>query len=540
MKPYLESELYVPDEGNPSTAKLWIIGESPGYDEVMEGKPFIGKSGELLRATLASNNISLTDVFLTNLCHYRPKGNKFELLKGSEELAEGISDLTHLLLKYKPNLIVALGAHALYFLTKKHGIAAHRGSVLASDYSGIKCIPSYHPAYVLRDSQAFPIFQADFNRIAREYQTPVISAIKWDFTYGKDSTLPALVDSYESAEYLAVDIESVKESTTIICVGFARSGTEAISIPLETGSDKEQIQRLLLSKAKKIFHFGTFDVTMLRLNGFTVENYTDDTIIAAHVLEPELPRDLGYVASIYTDIPAYKEEGRSNIPADTKGWSLKRNKEDLYIYNCKDVCATYLALFAELKDLRELGLEEFYRYEMEVVGMTIEMGLNGMLRDSIRHRLIQEALLKKQALLQQMLNVICGTNININSPKQMATVLYSGLKLPTRKNQEGKVTADNDALVSLISHIKTHLSHLKTTGAITEWKMKLAFVEISIKMRGVSKMLSSYFNIEISEDNRVRSTYKVAGTESGRLSASKFVDGTGLNSQTIPREALEL
>lgn len=539
MKPYLESEVYVPNDGDPATAKLWIIGDFPEFDDVQSKQPFIGRAGGLLRETLGRYNISNNDVFYTNLCHYRPKNNIFGLLSKTPELASGLSELTKLLTTHRPNLIVTAGNDALNILCAKEGIAAYRGSILKSSF-GHKCIPIYHPSYILRDAGSFPIFAHDIELISNEMQHDIITEWKWDFHYGDDIELPFLVDEFEQAEYLSVDIESVKESSNIICVGFAISGTRAISIPLIDGTTRNWIQRLLSSNAKKIFHFGTFDVSMLRINGFTVINYTDDTIIAAHILEPELPRDLGFITSIYTKIPYYKTEGKKNIPSDTKGWSVKRNKEDLYIYNCKDVVATYQCYFAMCVDLITEKLDDLYRYEMEVVGFTIEMGLNGLLRDNERHDTLKVALEIKQTKFQTMLNMICGTVVNINSPKQMTTVLFKGLGLPERRNQEGNLTADNDALVSLISHIKTRLNELKTEEKKNEWKLKLAFVEISIKLRGITKMLNSYFNIPISLDGRVRSTYKAAGTESGRLSASKFVDGTGLNSQTLPREAIEL
>ena len=535
MKPYLESEVYVPSEGDPASL-LWLIGEAPGYDETVERKPFVGRAGQLLDQVLSANGIQRSKCFITNLCHYRPKGNKFELLSGTFELQQGILELNDLRAKYKPNLIVCLGNAPLSYICERNGITAWRGSILES--SGIKCIPTFHPAYTLRDPLGYPILLNDFARIAKERLTPNVPSIEWNFQYGK-GIHSGIIDYYLNSPTLAVDIESVKESSEIICVGFARSNTEAISIAASSPHEREWIQRLLSCDAQKIFHFGTFDTTMLRMNGYEIKNYVHDTIIQAHILNPELPRDLGFLTSIYTNIPYYKSEGRSNIPSDTKGWTSKRNKEELYIYNCKDCCATYQVYEVQKEEIEaDADFKRLYEYEMELVQCTNEIGMNGMLRDPIQFRTLKNQLEVKQQTLKAHMDIIVG--MNVNSPKQVQHVLYNVFKLPKRTNREsGNLTSDNDALISLINVIKTKLNELKMPSAINEWKVRLAFVQLVIQLRGVEKLISSYINILISPDGRVRSLYKVAGTETGRLSCSKYVDGTGCNMQTIPRETAD-
>jgi DNA polymerase I-like protein with 3'-5' exonuclease and polymerase domains len=114
--------------------------------------------------------------------------------------------------------------------------------------------------------------------------------------------------------------------------------------------------------------------------------------------------------------------------------------------------------------------------------------------------------------------------------------LYKTLALPIKTNKEGAITADEDALVSLIATCRRRLDELKTDAARTPWIIRLGVLRAILKIRGYEKMLSSYINVTPSPDGRVRSIYNVTGTETTRWSASSWYDRSGLNAQTIPRE----
>lgn len=447
-------------------------------------------------------------------------------------------------------LQVLVGEQALADHCNVHEINDYRGSIMPT-VSGCKCVAIKYPSDAYYNGVQYAILDMDFSRIVDEAKKPMkFPELPWDFITG-DSVTEAIVSIFEQAEFLAVDIESVKATQQIICVGFAMSPWKAISIYLRYDHERMWIARLLRCNAKKIFHFGSFDTTMLELSALPTENYTDDTIIQAHVLAPELPRDLGFLSSIYTRIPYFKSEGRTNIPGDAKAWSAKRDKESLLTYNCKDCCATFQIWQAQRQLIEEdPDHSHIYAYEMEMIPVAREIGMNGMLLDAERNYTLKEALRTKQQRYQEALTTICnGVEININSPKQVQLALYEGLGLPkkykpaSKKQQEEGIdrtlTSDNDALISLISTIKTELGKLKTEKARRPWEIRYHFVTITLLMRGVNKLLSSY--IEITTHNgRVKSLYKVPGTETGRWSCSKFIDDTGLNAQTLPREAITI
>ena len=443
-------------------------------------------------------------------------------------------------------LNVLVGEEALARCCNVHGIDDYRGSIVSST-TGAKCIPIKYPSDAYYNGVQYAILDFDFARIVEEARDLSFPNTPFEFTTGSDVSELDIV-LMEQAEYLACDIESVKATSEIICVGFASGPWKAISIFNNTPQGREWIQRLLRCNARKIFHFGSFDTTMLELDGYDCTQYTDDTIIQAHVLAPELPRDLGFLSSIYTKIPYFKSEGRTNIPGDAKAWSAKRDKTSLLVYNCKDCCATY-----QIYQAQKVLIEEnpnhlhIYNYEMEMVPVAREIGMNGMLLDFDRNRLIKEHLETKKLKLTSAMSIICGGPINTASPKQMQAALYEGLGLPAKykpaskkKKEEGihsTLTTDNDALVSLVSAVKTQLNTLKTEKAKEPWKLRYHFITIAIQLRGLDKLIGSYIDIT-THAGRIKSLYKVNGTETGRWSCAQFIDGSGLNAQTVPREEL--
>ena len=142
-------------DGNPQ-ARVMIVGEAPGRDEDIEGKPFVGKSGQLLDRMLAAIGLSrhsaepASAVFITNAIFWRPPGNR------TPTEAETLMCLPFLLRTIeiqKPDVIVCLGATPAHRLTgKSEGILKLRGKWLAVNISGrsIPLLPTLHPAYLLR------------------------------------------------------------------------------------------------------------------------------------------------------------------------------------------------------------------------------------------------------------------------------------------------------------------------------------------------------------------------------------------------------
>ncbi len=546
----------VPYEGNES-ARILFVGESPGGTEEDEGRPFVGVSGQLLRSVIHRHGFSDDQVFFANLIQLRPVGDRFQSIVGTNELDEGLDSLYSLIDRMKPNVIGALGNWPMYYLTGTHGkggpgsgIGRWRGSILRnSNHPGIKVVSTYHPAYIARNRSDYPIFDTDIKRILAEGNFPEFNYKERRFIIDpQEGELLEWVNKLCKADWLAIDIESVKGSTHILCIAFSPSPDISVCLPYRETNFENQaaISAILASQSKKIFHNGgAFDIPMLQLNGHEVKNYAFDTMAAQHVMWIELPKSLDFLTSIYTREPYYKTTGRAEIPSDNKSWSRKTNRTELYKYCCKDTACTF-EVFEELRsELSQMpsSYGRILSFEMRSYRVAAGISATGMPVDKIRRARIKKTLMARWAVMQYILNGSCGYKLNVNSPKAVPQVLYDKdkMNLPRRKNRFGKVTADEDAIVASIAWVRKKMEKMQPgSPAYKYWIIRRNVLKLILVIRGIRKILSSYINIKLSEDDRLRSVYKITGTATGRWANSKWFDGSGCNAQTFPRDPVEI
>jgi DNA polymerase len=128
-------------------ADLMFVGEAPGADEDAQGIPFVGRAGQLLTKIIESIGLKREEVFIGNINRCRPPGNRQPV---PEEAAVCRPYLLREIAVVKPKVIVVLGAHAAHNLLQvKTPISKLRGHF--QDYFGVKVMPTFHPAYLLRD-----------------------------------------------------------------------------------------------------------------------------------------------------------------------------------------------------------------------------------------------------------------------------------------------------------------------------------------------------------------------------------------------------
>jgi DNA polymerase len=133
-------------EGN-ERAKLMLIGEGPGYDEDVQGRPFVGKAGQLLTKILQAIHLRREEVYITNIIKCRPPQNRNP---EPDEIQSCHPFLLKQIEAIQPKIICALGTFAAQTLLKTDAkITTLRGRLY--DLEGIKVIPTYHPAYLLRN-----------------------------------------------------------------------------------------------------------------------------------------------------------------------------------------------------------------------------------------------------------------------------------------------------------------------------------------------------------------------------------------------------
>ena len=147
-------------------AKLVFVGEAPGYEEDVKGQPFVGQAGQLLTRILGAIELTRGDVYICNIIKCRPPGNRNPK---PDEIAACIPFLRRQLRAIGPGLICALGAFAAQTLLETDTpISELRGRFHA--YGDASLLPTYHPAYLLRNPGKKRDVWEDMQKLQEAYE----------------------------------------------------------------------------------------------------------------------------------------------------------------------------------------------------------------------------------------------------------------------------------------------------------------------------------------------------------------------------------
>lgn len=323
--------------------KIAIVGESWGEEEERQKLPFVGSSGQELTRILSDAGIDRNSCYLTNVFNLRPPGgNNVENLCGSKKdvgagypypalkqgkyiLPQYLPELERLkreLEDVKPNIIVAVGNTPCWALLQRTGITGLRGAVARGILvPGIKVLPTYHPSAILRQWDLRHVTVLDFIKAKREAEFAEVR-IPARRVYVPETLLEltTMVNSLGPAKILSVDIETV--AGQISCIGFSADPSEAWVVPFidytKPGNSYwpsledelfalDCVRKLLSSPIPKVGQNFMYDMQYLwKKYGLTVKNFVHDTMLLHHALQPECPKGLGFLGSVYTNEPAWK------------------------------------------------------------------------------------------------------------------------------------------------------------------------------------------------------------------------------------------
>lgn len=532
----------------PVPCELLVVGEAPGVDEELQGAPFIGISGRLLRALCHNAGIDLNNARITNVCPYRPPGNKIEewLTKGKKKakeagltefragryigpkIVEGLELLKQEVLEGRPRVVMAVGSTALWALTGHTEITSWRGSELWCDLWGHEClvIPVYHPAGVLRMWSWKPTLQHDLRaRVARDLREGYAEP---DFDFTTEPTLNQVVTflrSVREGDWLAVDTET-RQKKVIDCVGFATSPLRAICVPIITGdyrpywdtADAKVVMQEMeeaLKRARVVMQNGNYDRQYFkRCFGWEVRR-DFDTMTAQHVLYPGTPKPLDYLASLYCDrYRFWKDDAKDLTP------EMEKNDHMRWEYNCTDCCRTFEVMLGQQEGLREAGLETQFQEQLEsgdaaLHAMNRGVRLNNALRKQLDGELTAAINVREEKLAEML-----GHPYNPRSYKQTGE-LFDQMQLPKpRVRKENGAMGDTFAAEYLEEVMERYPEHASWLGSISE-------------IRSMGVLRSNFVRAPLDTDGRFRSSLNVDGPETFRLSSSENAFGTGCNIQNI-------
>ena len=507
----------VPPEGNPN-ASLMIVGEAPGADEVRYGKPFKGFAGRRLNQWLASAGIDRRSCWITNVVKVQPPGNKYGRL---EELGVSESDfipeLVEEIRQVRPHTIVALGNNPMRVLTGYgSGILRRRGSfypcTLVPEVNA-RVLVMIHPAARIFNSQPElnVVCAADMRKVSQNSPNA---------TYGTDIIIePTFEQAVETLKNLpdplTVDIEYINDRTTCIGLGNEERGlvlpiTHANGDAYWTPDHEVELWLLLYEVWQTHRLIGqnfSFDMAMLHKWLGLPKYFYFDTMVAHAVLYPGWKHNLAFLTSIYTTMPYYKDE--------MHGWTGSITDKSLWEYNKKDIVATTLCYKALLQELQDEKMADFYfNHQHKEIIPYLKMSLRGVRVDLPLKKKMQVEMQEKIQKSEKLLKDLVGKEVNVKSPKQVSELLYKTLGI------KGHGTD------------KKQLTRLAARYAGTPVG---SIVQAIVGIRHLYKIQSSYLEVPVSEDGRWHTFYGVTGTVSGRLSAKKWLDGSGLNLQTVPK-----
>lgn len=536
----------VPGHG-PLNAKIALVGEAPGEQEEREGLPFVGASGRLLNQMLASAGIARGETYVTNVVKQRPANNDFGIFyedkqrkRPSQLLLKSYEDLSQELQRGNFNIIVCLGAEAFRALYPlRASITDARGTIFKAS-TGHKAIGTYHPAFVLRVYNSRPIVELDLRRAFEQSKTRSIEYPPTNFSI--DPTFTDVIEflrSIQNGHTIAFDIESVGPITR--CIGIATSAERAMCIPLtsntyriKTGtttllhpeahnlsvsshwSEGEEtsilfeLKRVLETPGiRKIAQNFPFDSTFIGNElGINCFGLYLDTMIGHHVLYPEFPKNLDFINSVYNEFPYYSGFDNSI-------------DEELWKYNCYDCVATFAASSKIERELHERSLWQYYKLHRERTMLALtRMQNRGVLISEEARLKEKDKYLGEMDRCLKLVHEIAGFELNPKSPKQVGELLYQKLGMRAQYNKDDGLTTGEHALEKLMKDKKNE-GHVPLLKAILDY-------------RSMSTIYSTFVECKTTPEGRMKTSYNVAGTVTGRLSSSSTFDGYGGNLQNIP------
>lgn len=153
---YLERKLAVPGCG-PAPAEIMLVGEAPGREEDLTGKPFVGRAGRLLDAALQQAGLERSNVFITSVIKCRPPQNRKPKKKEIDQCSRYLQSQIEIV---NPKIICLMGNTAAQAVLGMQGIANLRGRILQNSY-----LVTFHPAAVLRNRNLMDDFVCDLKML---------------------------------------------------------------------------------------------------------------------------------------------------------------------------------------------------------------------------------------------------------------------------------------------------------------------------------------------------------------------------------------
>ncbi len=555
----------------PITARIAIVGESPGTQEIRHGEPFIGPSGELLSRLLAEVGIDESDVYITNSISCLPPRSKDKDGNSIKDgkINEAARACRHRLFGELINLpdlqlIISMGSLALRTLGDAWGasILKKRGQVLAADtvlvpttewldaeghpipnnylprrgqpLAPLGVLPTLHPAYILRNQAALPQLRADLAKAKRildgeGFPQPTIKYevlsteddiddVIWQNTRVRGKPLPPHIKRRVIADIETTGLNRYLDA--FICIGFQfehNISERENTVYVVTGKGRGRLVRHLFKampdRVEWVWHNGKFDTSFLRAKGIPRQQcrVDQDTLLLSYTLDETGARhSLEQCIVDHLGLPAYKDMLSEYVGSGKK----KKAYEDvprpiLYDYMSKDVVFTGL-LFKKLAP----------------------QVLHNPSKPHLAKAYLDLLIPASNALATVELN---GMPIDQSELEKAVDELEA--KILPLLSQMAEVSGEDgfnpNSHQQVLRILKARGMKITQTNKDTLKKFKdEPLVKLLLEYAKYRKLLSTYLVAFRKYGNRVHTSYLIHGTVTGRLSSSSP------NMQNIPKEEI--
>jgi uracil-DNA glycosylase family 4 len=341
----------LPEPADPSRIRLAVVGDSPMRRDLEEKAILSGGSGRMLQRGLRSNGLQRSEVHFTNavLCecaeeHLSKARAACAVRLRSELEASGAGAVMPL---------GPLGLQSTLALPRKPQILKWRGSVSRVEWGPARSafvLPTLHPSFVYRAPKWAPILELDVARVGRVLENGFTAP---EDAPGRKLWIPKTRDSLREAlsslspgADTSFDVETVglgPSYTSLVCFGLS-DGRLTVVIPWskasngiepfwkDGGTEAAELTSACLASRCAITHNGpAFDHIVAARYGIRIAAW-GDTLLLAHAMAAHMPKNLAHVASLYLDVPPWKQ-------LEDRGVDIER----LHVYNGRDCLYTALA-----------------------------------------------------------------------------------------------------------------------------------------------------------------------------------------------------
>lgn len=560
--------------GNPE-AKIWIVS---AYPKKGDTTPMSMQNSAWFMKYLYAQGLTIKDVRFDYLVNKVPARGGLETFWASGELDPAVQELKSRIETYKPNLVLGLGSEVLGAFFKQREVMKWRGHPMQLE-CGTKCIITFDPVSAHRqrfvDNRQKPgqyavLMRQDIRKAVKEMQYPDtrFDATPVHICTNFGDTIDRLQTMLDTAHYVSFDIEVIEpyDGRLMDCLSLACEDGIGLCIPLwrPTGVKKDRstwgvdrvwknlpefidvfrlVKQIMESNIPKVAQNSQYDITTMEYYyGITVNNMVWDTMVAAHTMFCDLPKDLGTLIAMYTNIPYHKYLINSPKLVDRWEYSGADGIANLHVMSGqrKEMCdidgvdPSCKGGFKECLMCPKVHKSTFYKHYRQSINPNIrhivDMHKEGVRMDTeLRTQILDTEHEYQQAILRALHKAIpiriAGPsskqeyNMNPKSPDQMKKLFYDLLKCKP-VYVKGKPKMNDDARALIRKRDPRSYVH-KLLDACEAY------------IYSDSSLLK--FKVEL-DDGHIRTLYKPEGTDTGRFaSVASDVLPAGTNLQNIEK-----